>query len=188
MPGQSTLLDPTENEEDLSEFIRAIDESRQQRAGGSGLNTSRSSESASSSPAAGGQGGASNHSRRVSLAERRHSPLIGRLDLAPPAPPSPRSPPARLQELNLFDSDEGPIRAPVAVGLIGAGTGTGAGASPAPLTGASGTPLDLGAKLQNMDATFQKSLAGLKERRRASRVDVAPTVSFAPVVGNPSVR
>lgn len=162
----SALLDPTGDEEDLSEFIRAIDESRQRTA--SGLNTSRSSESASSSPAGGVQG---QHSRRVSIADRRQSPLIGRLDLAPQAPPSPRSPPARLQELNLYDSDEGPpVASPVAAtALTGAGSGAGAGAP----TPSAGRGVDLGTKLQNMDATFQKSLAGLKERRRAaSRADV----------------
>jgi len=168
-PKQSGLLDPTENEEDLSEFIRAIDDTRQR--GGSGLNTSRSSDSTSSSAAIHaqailqGQGQAGAHGRRVSLAERRQSPLIGRLDLAPP---SPRSPPARLQELNLYESGE---REPVVTGL-----------SPVPTTlnhpGVSGEPpkLDLDSKLQNMDDTFKKSLQGLKDRRKGiNRAELLPT-------------
>jgi len=129
------------------------------------LNTSRSSESTSSSAAVGGAQGqgvsGQGHVRRISLADRRHSPLIGRLDLGP-APPSPRSPPARLQELNLFESDD---RSPVPAS---------APATPA-ITATTSAPADLGTKLQTMDDTFKKSLQGLKERRRGVNKAEPPT-------------
>jgi hypothetical protein len=127
------------------------------------LNTSRSSESTSSSAAIGVQG--QGHTRRISLAERRNSPLIARLDL--PAPPSPRSPPARLQELNLFESDE---REPAVTTAITAPTTS---VSTTLINANVGAPqLDLGSKLQTMDDTFKKTYQGLKERRKGvSRAD-----------------
>ena len=108
-----------------------------------GVNDSHSSGSASSS----GVG----HARRISLAERRQSPLIGRLELPPP---SPRSPPARLQELNLVDLG---VRDDAIVGSNNR--------MPMPL---SSPQQDLGDKLQNMDTRFSESLRALQERRRGT--------------------
>jgi hypothetical protein len=144
------------------------------------LNSSRSSDSNSSSVAIGVQG--QGHARRVSLAERRQSPLVGRLDLGP-APPSPRSPPARLQELNLFESGERGPAVPTA--FVAPATTV-----PTTLNNAGvGTPqLDLGSKLQNMDDTFKKTYQGLKERRKGvSRVD-PPASSAAAATSTSAVR
>ncbi|KAG9056858.1 hypothetical protein FS842_009378 [Serendipita sp. 407] len=133
----STLLDPTEHEGDVSEFLRAIDSARPLRS----RNDSHSSSSASSS--------AIGHVRRVSLAERRQSPLVGKIELPPP---SPRSPPARLQELRFDDAEdrEDIVRGNRASPLI-------------PSSHSS-----LGTKLQNMDDQFLKSMQGLRERRRGT--------------------
>lgn len=94
--------------------------------------------------------------RRVSLAERRQSPLIGRLELPPP--PSPRSPPSRLRELNLTDPDANDDE----VGNTAATTGGRLGVQ------ITSNPTALGMQLQNMDDQFKKTLQGLKDRRRIS--------------------
>jgi hypothetical protein len=131
-------LEPTEDEQDLSEFIRALD-AKPRLAATSGQNDSNSSSSASSS--------AVGHARRVSsLAERRQSPLIGRLELAPP---SPRSPPSRLRELHLIDRPEAEVTT-----------------SPGDVAKQSQPQRGLDEKLQTMDDEFKKSFQGLKQRRR----------------------
>lgn len=134
----STILDPTKHEDELSEYLRAFETVQPLRR--AGLNDSHSSGSAS--PSAG-------HTRRISLAERRQSPLIGRIELPPP---SPRSPPARLQELNLADLE----------GRHNSVSGTG---NRMPL---SPPQQDIGAQLQTMDTNFSQSLRALQERRRST--------------------
>ncbi|KAG8822903.1 hypothetical protein FRC17_009449, partial [Serendipita sp. 399] len=144
----STLLEPTEHEGDVSEFLRAIDSARPLRS----RTDSHSSDSPSSS--------ALGHVRRISLAERRQSPLVGKLELPPP--PSPRSPPARLQEL--YFNDEDGQREEVGVVVRGSSSNNRLTGPPSFTSGQSA----LGAKLQNMDDQFLKSLQGLRERRRGT--------------------
>lgn len=167
---QNVMLGPTEDEENLSDFIKAIDKagplpstihSRQGSTSGtgSGIRESGQPGAGSSSDSSGlsfvnpgaSSGGRPTPPRRPSSGafERRRSPLVNAIQL----------PDSDLEEGAEDGHDAGHGRE--GPSLVGAARTL---LAPGPIVT---TQNDLDERLKSMDATFADSIRGLRERRRA---------------------